>query len=160
MASRRPPSGWQNRAFALPLKLNELGLGRLLGNRFITIAHQGRRSGRTYESVVEVVGYDPDIPEWTMIAAWREHSDWVANLQHRSALSVTVAGRTYDHPGPRRLDVDEALDVLAAYSAAHPLALRAIFRFVGFVDPRRPGGLREVAETTPMFAFSAKAPAR
>lgn len=134
--------------------LNRLGLGRLLGNRLITIAHQGRKSGARYETTVEVVFHDPDRSEWTVIAAWDERPDWLANLEQRSARAVTVAGRTYHEPDQRRLSLEEALDVLAAYAAAHPLAMRVIFRMVGFPDPRRPGSLREVARQCPMLAFA------
>lgn len=154
MVARTPPTGLLKQVLAVPAVLNRLGLGRLLGKRLITIAHVGRKSGARYETTVEVVFHDPDRPEWTVIAAWDERPDWLANLEQRSALAVTVAGRTYDEPEQRRLPREEALDVLAAYAAAHPLAMRVIFRIVGFPDPRRPGGLREVAEKCPMLAFA------
>lgn len=48
MRKVRPPRGVLKVLLGLPLLLTDLGLGRLLGNRFVVVTHLGRRSGRVY----------------------------------------------------------------------------------------------------------------
>lgn len=153
LAAGSAPAGVLKRLLHLPVALDERGWGRLLGQRFIIIDHVGRRSGRPYRTPVEVVARDPKGPAWTVIAAWRERPDWLANIEARPASAVTVAGRRHEAPRQRRLDVDESLDVLAAYAVAHPLALRGLAAVFGWPDLRRPGGLRALAEEYALLEF-------
>ncbi|MBX7159753.1 MAG: nitroreductase family deazaflavin-dependent oxidoreductase [Acidimicrobiia bacterium] len=130
----------------------------MLGNRFIIIEHEGRKSGRPYRTAVEVVAHDPTAGSWTVAAAWGERPDWFANLEHRDARAVVVAGHRYESPGQQRLDPTTACDVLTAYVCAHPLAARVLFRVLRWPDPRRPGALRQVTSHLPMLTFTASRP--
>lgn len=46
---------WAARA---PTLLYKLQVGWLLGKRFLLLQHRGRRTGRSYATVLEVVAYD------------------------------------------------------------------------------------------------------
>src|ERR1051326_6299178 len=56
--------------------LFRLGLGRLLGHRFLELTHRGRRSGRRYRTVLEVVRYDPRTQESIVCSGWGTRADW------------------------------------------------------------------------------------
>jgi deazaflavin-dependent oxidoreductase (nitroreductase family) len=106
-----PPRGVLKKVLSLPVVLERHGLGRILGNRFIIIEHVGRSSGRVYRTPVEVVAHDSDGEQsWTVVAAWDAHPDWLANIEHRDARAVIVAGRRHEHPTQQRLDPVTASD--------------------------------------------------
>ena len=65
---RSRPTGALRLAFRLPIYLYRLGLGQLLGHRFMLLTHRGRRSGRVYQTALEVVRYDPSLRE-TVVAS-------------------------------------------------------------------------------------------
>jgi hypothetical protein len=66
------PTGALRLAFRLPVYLYRLGLGRLLGHRFLLLTHRGRRSGRVYQTALEVVRYEPSSREVVAASGWGE----------------------------------------------------------------------------------------
>jgi hypothetical protein len=48
------------RALRLPVRLYDLGAARLFGHRFLLLTHRGRRSGRLYRTMLEVVDWDSE----------------------------------------------------------------------------------------------------
>ena len=67
---RSRPTGALRLAFRLPIYLYRLGLGQLLGHRFMLLTHRGRRSGRVYQTALEVVRYDPSLRETVVASGW------------------------------------------------------------------------------------------
>jgi len=99
--------------FRLPVRLYEHNLGWLLGHRFLCLTHTGRRSGRTYRTVLEVIGTNaPD--EVVAIAGLGAAADWYRNIQATPATELVVGHRRYV-PTHRRLDEAEAVAVVAQY---------------------------------------------
>jgi deazaflavin-dependent oxidoreductase (nitroreductase family) len=147
--ARRRPGPVLRAALRLPVLLYRAGLGGLLGGRFLMITHRGRRSGRTFHTVVEVVRRDPATGEVVVSAAWGGKADWLRNILASPALAVTCGRRRFV-PAQRLLARPEAIDVLRAYAGAHPAAFRGVLRFVGL-----PGDadLATVAAALPMVAF-------
>ena len=99
--ARRRPSGLGAWLLRLPVLLYCLDLGWLLGYRFAQITHRGRKSGRIYRSVVEVVRFDPATREVVVLSAWRGRTDWYRNLQAAPALEINI-GRLRFVPEQRR----------------------------------------------------------
>jgi hypothetical protein len=54
----QPPRGLARLAWRAPIWFYRLGLGGLLGQRFVLLNHIGRRSGQPRQAVVEVVRHD------------------------------------------------------------------------------------------------------
>ncbi len=98
----------------LPRFLFRLRLGWIFGHRFLMLTHRGRRSGRTLDTVVEVVRYDPATQECLVMAGWGERTQWYQNLRAGGALQVDVAGRRY-RPQVRFLTPDEAYAEMRDY---------------------------------------------
>lgn len=55
MFSHPPRTRMQRALFRAPILLDRLGLGGLLGHRFLLLTHTGRTSGRPRQVVLEVV---------------------------------------------------------------------------------------------------------
>lgn len=127
--------------------------GLLLGNRFLLLTHRGRRSGRSYRTVLEVVRFDPAIPEWTVVSGFGPSSDWLRNLTAAPAARVDV-GRRHFEPEQRRLTEDEGRALLAGYQRAHPRTARQLGRrLLGRPFDGTPESIDELARLLPAVAF-------
>jgi deazaflavin-dependent oxidoreductase (nitroreductase family) len=155
-ATSQPMPPWHKRAFALPNWFYANGLGRVFGRRFVQVTHVGRRSGRTFHTVLEVVRYDPATGETTVVSGFGPRADWLRNLE--------AAGRAeldFGH-GPRPaayriLSVDEAAAAYADYERRNrlirPLVRGTLSALLGWTFDGSPTSLRRLAEQLPMVAF-------
>jgi len=147
---------WLQVAFRLPAGLYALGLGRVLGRRFLRLEHVGRRRGRRYAVVLEVVGYDRRVPEFVVVSGFGERADWLRNLEAAGLAEVTV-GRTSFTARSRRLDVDEAVAVLAGYERRNrvvgPLLRRVFSWLLGWRYDGSASARRRMAQQLPLIAL-------
>ena len=66
------PTGIVRVAFRLPVYLYRANLGWLLGHRGLLLTHRGRKSGRVYQTVLEVIRYDPATCESVVLSGGRD----------------------------------------------------------------------------------------
>lgn len=142
--------------FHLPDRLYRHGLGWLLGHQCLRLVHVGRRTGRRHATVLEVVRYDPRVPELTVVSGFGPGADWLRNLEANGMAEVTVGRRTFaaDH---RRLDIAEAVDVFADYERRHrafgPVVRRALSWLLGWRYDGSAGARQRMAEQLPVIAL-------
>jgi deazaflavin-dependent oxidoreductase (nitroreductase family) len=108
------PRGFLKWLLALPRVLYHMGLGFLLGHRFIMLTHRGRRSGRLYQTVLEVARYDAATRESIVMAGWGEQTDWYRNLQANGAVRAETGGERFV-PTVRFLSPDEVKREMTDY---------------------------------------------
>jgi deazaflavin-dependent oxidoreductase (nitroreductase family) len=149
---RRPakPAGLRRMLFRAPILLYRVGLGRLLGSRFILLHHIGRNSGRQRRTVLEVVRREGD--EVTVAAGFGPGSDWYLNVLAHPGTTVQIGGRqvaaTAHEPGPA-----ERAHATVDYARRHPRAARRLARFMGFsIDGGEPD-YRAMGRTLHMIRF-------
>ena len=130
-----PPRGVLRVLLHLPAYLYQAHLGFLLGHRFLLLAHRGRKSGRRYETVLEVMRYNRALEESTVMAGWGRRTQWLRNLEEGGGIEVVTARDRYA-PALRMLDVDEAAGVLGDYErgnrVAAPLVRAVLSRLLGW----------------------------
>jgi deazaflavin-dependent oxidoreductase (nitroreductase family) len=144
------------RILRLPVYLYHARLGALLGHRFLLLVHRGRRSGRRYETVLEVVRYDPTTKESVVVAAWGRRTAWLHNVEAGGALAVATDRRRYA-PAHRLLDANEAFAVVAAYERRNrfiaPVVRAVLSRLVGWRYDGTDADRRRLVVQLPMLAF-------
>ncbi|HZD04857.1 MAG TPA: nitroreductase family deazaflavin-dependent oxidoreductase [Longimicrobiales bacterium] len=139
--------------FKAPAWLYRAGAGSLLGKRVLAVTHRGRKSGKLYETVLEVVAFDPERGESVVASAYGTGADWYRNLQAGGALRVRTWRLDYV-PAIRFLAGEEAGEVAAEYCRRHPWAARLLARelpAIGSVAP--PGDPVSMVSSLPMVAF-------
>ena len=151
-----PPRGWKAIPWRLPIGLYRLGLGGLLGRRFLLLEHIGRKTGRRRQNVLEVIRYDPEGPTFYVASGFGRRSHWFRNIQVHPQVTIQV-GRTRYPALARVLDTDRAARVLMDYARAHPLAFRTLTRLLGIPVPRTMDDFRRLAEAIPVVAFEVRA---
>ena len=74
----RPPHGLMRWLLRAPVWLYRLGLGGLLGDRFLLLTHIGRKSGQLRQNVLEVVEHDEATGAYVIASGWGDKADWLA----------------------------------------------------------------------------------
>jgi len=127
----RPPSGLARLGFRLPVWMYRVGLGGLLGKRFVCLTHTGRKSGQPRQTVLEIVRYEADSGACVVAAGFGDGSDWVRNLSRDPNIVFTI-GRLRKNGLAEKLDAETAGYELATYARLHPLAWRELSNFMGY----------------------------
>ena len=139
-----------------PALLYEWNVGWLLDRRFLLLTHVGRRSGRQYRTVLEVIGTVPESGEVIVVAGFGRSADWYRNVQAASAIEVVV-GRDRFAPVHRELDEAEAIAVLADYERRNrwvaPVVRRVLSWLVGWDYNGSDDARRRLVRQLPGVAF-------
>jgi deazaflavin-dependent oxidoreductase (nitroreductase family) len=140
----------------VPGRLYDLNLGWLLGHRFLRLTHVGRRSGRRYRTVLEVVGPGPWPGEVVVMAGLGWSADWLRNIQALPPVQVEI-GRERFQPLVRVLEEREAVDVLADYErrnrVAGPVVRRVLSWLVGWRYDGSAAARQRLVKELPLVAF-------
>src|SRR4051812_42443008 len=89
-----------------PVALYSAHAGWLLGHRFLLLAHRGRRTGRVYRTVLEVVAWDAVTREAVVMSGFGRASQWYRNVLATDPAEVRIA-RLRFAPRVRELDAEE-----------------------------------------------------
>ena len=139
----------------LPTHLYDCHAGWLLGNRFLRLTHVGRKSGRRYQTMLEVVGTDKANGELVVVAGFGPSSDWVQNINATPAAEIAIESRRF-RPEHRILDETEAAAVLADYERRNrlaPIVRGVLSRLVGWRYDGSPDARRRLVQQLPVVAF-------
>ena len=125
LSNTRPPHGLMRWLLRAPVWLYGLGLGGLLGDRFLLLMHIGRKSGQLRQSVLEVVEHDEATGAYVIASGWGEKSDWLRNIQKNPNVLVQTRGHRFEATA-ERLGQEQATSVAHDYARRHPSAFRAL----------------------------------
>lgn len=116
------------------------------------IEHRGRKSGRLYRTVLEVVDRARADGEWYVVSGFGPGADWYQNLRSDGLEAVWIGSRR--HPAEARfMEPGEAAAVMARYEEAHP---RTADLLMGQMDVGYDGtdeGRVEMMASIPMVAL-------
>src|SRR5690606_23796513 len=132
-----PPSGLKRLVLRIPVLFFTARLGWLLGERFLMLTHTGRRSGKRYQTVVEVVRHDREADTYFVVSGWGERADWYRNIVKTPQVTVRVGGRRFEGtavPLPEK----ESDAELRKYAQAHRRLAPALLRLIGYGTTGRP----------------------
>ena len=160
-AGGHPPWGLRI-ALRLPVYLYRWHLGWLLGQRFLLLTHSGRRSGRRYQTVLEVIGRDAT-GDLTVMSGWGRHADWYRNIQQQPLVEITV-GRQTIKATHHELPAPEAIQVVAGYErrnrAAGWLIRRTISSLAGWPYDSTDESRQRLIGQLPVITFRPEPPSR
>lgn len=148
----RPPRGLARLGFRLPIWLYRLGLGGLLGNRFLLLTHTGRKSGRKRQTVLEVVRFDPRAETFIVAVGFGPQSDWYRNIRVHPEVTVQ-SGRKRWRMTAEILSKEQAGEEMLDYGRRHSRALRELVGFLGYRIDGSPASIRALGENLSMVAF-------
>lgn len=147
-----PPRGWKAIPWRLPIWIYRLGLGGLLGRRFLLLHHIGRKTGQRRQNVLEVIRYDPQGPTFYVASGFGRRSHWFRNIVAHPAVEIQVGWRRY-RAVAEVLDPEQAAEILQAYAQKHPIAFRELARLIGILVPQDEEAFRLLAQAMPVVAL-------
>ena len=127
----QPPRGLARLGWRAPIWLYRLGLGGMLGERFVLINHIGRKTGQPRQAVVEVVQHNKESGAYVVASGFGEKADWYQNLMAHPEVMIQV-GRKRMLARAERLPLPQATEVMLDYNRRHPAALRALSGILGY----------------------------
>lgn len=127
----QPPSGLSRLGFRLPIWLYRMGLGCLLGKRFVCLTHTGRNSGLPRQTVLEVVRFEAETSACVVAAGFGVRSDWVRNVTKDPNVVFTI-GRLRKNGIAEKLDAQTVGSELLNYARLHPLTWHELSHFMGY----------------------------
>lgn len=107
-----------------PIVLYRLGLGGLLGRRFVLLEHRGRRSGLIRQVVLETLSTEQDMIH--VVSGYGWSAQWLRNVRADPRVRVTCGWARPRGARALILPPDEAVSVLDDYRQRHPLAARVL----------------------------------
>ncbi len=150
-----PPRGLARLLFRLPIWLYRLGLGGLLGDRFMLLTHIGRKSGLKRHTMLEVVRYDKEKNTFIAAAGFGPQSDWYRNIHVNPHVTVQTSQHTWQMTA-YFLKPEQAGKELLDYAQRYPLALRELSRFMGYRLDGTQDDIRAMGHALPMVAFKSQ----
>ena len=149
------------RLLRAPTLIFRAGLGGLFGERFLMLTHVGRRTGRHYRTVLEVVGRLPASGAFVVMAGFGSSADWLRNVQAGGALEVRIGRRRF-RPAFRLLPEEEAAEVFAAYECDNrliaPIVRTVLSRLVGWRYTGSEDDRHRLVRERPLVAFRPAGP--
>jgi deazaflavin-dependent oxidoreductase (nitroreductase family) len=130
-----------------------LGLGWLLGNRFLLLEHRGRKTGLLRRAVLEVIDSNPETREYVVVSGFGSRSDWYRNIQAHPSVTIQI-GRTRLPALAFQLSPDEAGKLLLRYWENHPGSLQTLSNLLGYDIELTPEGVESFGEGIPVIRFS------
>ena len=156
MGQPKRPSGITRWFYRLPIVLYRLGMARLMGNRFIYLAHTGRRTGLQRETVIEVVEHDDAKDIYFVASGWGVRSDWYRNVLATPQVEAHVGNRQFQGKAAQ-VEKTMAAEVFSRYGERHPRALKALARVMGYRIEANDEDYRALGREIPVVAIRVEA---
>ena len=147
------PRGLGRLAFRAPIWLYGLGLGWMLGERFLLLTHTGRKSGLLRKTVLEVVRHDNTSGVTYVASGFGEKSDWYRNVMKEPRVWVQCGRKPGYEALAERSQPDDAELVLLDYARRHPTAMRELARFMGYRLDGSEADIRALGRMLPIIAL-------
>ena len=139
-----------------PVYLYHWRCGWLFGNRFMLLVHEGRRTGRRYETVLEVMEYRKEGPEAIVMSGFGPDANWLRNIQASPIFEVAIGSQRFS-AAYRILGEDEAIGVITGYERRHwlaaPIVRGALSRLLGWKYRGSDSERRRLVRQLPLVAF-------
>ncbi len=148
-----PPRGLARLGWRAPIWFYRLGLGGLLGGRFVLLNHIGRKSGQLRQAVVEVVSFNPETKAYVIASGFGEKADWYKNLIAHPEITIQVR-RKHLRVRAERLPLAQATEVMLDYNRRHPAALRTLAGILGYRTDGSAADVRILAGVIPIMALT------
>lgn len=126
-----PPKGFSRLLWRAPIWMYRLGLGGLMGGRFLLLNHTGRVSGQPRQNVLEVVDHDEAANTYTVAAGFGKESDWYKNILKTPEVTIQVGSREMAMKAVP-LEPEDSGQAMVEYAHRNPRAAKELMRICGY----------------------------
>ncbi|MCD6400518.1 MAG: nitroreductase family deazaflavin-dependent oxidoreductase [Anaerolineales bacterium] len=151
-----PPKGLMRLFLRFPIILYRIGLGGLLGKRFLLLNHIGRKTGLPRQAVLEVVRYDRISGAYIIVSGFGPKSQWRKNLLQHPEVTIQV-GRRKIPVRAECLTSAQCGEEMVRYARRYPKAARSLSKIMGFQIDGSEEAYQKVGEQLQFFALIPRA---
>jgi deazaflavin-dependent oxidoreductase (nitroreductase family) len=149
-----PPHGLKAIPWRLPIWIYRLGLGKLLGGKFLLLTHRGRSSGQLRQAVLEIIHAEPDENRYLVVSGFGSGSQWYKNIKVDPRVAIQVGGAKIDAIA-EQMDKESAGQAMVDYAQNFPGNLKTLSRVLGYEIEHSISGYRRFGEQIPVIQFTA-----
>jgi deazaflavin-dependent oxidoreductase (nitroreductase family) len=144
------------RLLRAPIHLYRWRLGPLFSRRFLLLTHIGRRTGRRFQTVLEVMEYRTQTSEAIVMSGFGSNSNWLRNIEANGSAEIDIASERF-RASFRLLDEDDAMRVVAGYERRNrfmlPIVRWVLSRMLGWKYTGSEVDRRRLVQQLPLIAF-------
>jgi deazaflavin-dependent oxidoreductase (nitroreductase family) len=148
-----PPRGLRAIPWKLPIFIYRVGLGWILGNRFLLLRHRGRKTGKIRTAVLEVIHSKPEKGVYLVVSGFGNRSDWYLNILQHNKVEIQISNKRWPATA-HQLEADHAAQVILAYAQKYPGNLETLSKLVGYEIEFTPQGILEFGHQIPVIQFT------
>ena len=148
-----PPQGLKAIPWRLPIWLYRLGLGRLLGGKFLLLTHRGRKTGQLRQAVLEIILAEPEKNRFLVVSGFGTGSQWYKNIQIEPKVAIQVGAKKISAIA-EQLGKEQAGLAIVDYAERFPGNLKTLARILGYEIEHTPAGYRNFGEKIPVIEFT------
>lgn len=131
ISRKEPPKGLSRLIWRAPIWIYRLGLGGLMGGRFLLLHHTGRKSGLPRQVALEVVQHDESQDIYAVVSAFGPKADWYQNVLKTPQVEIEV-GRKKSPRTAVPMESQQAGRAMVDYAHRNPRAAKTLMGFIGF----------------------------
>ncbi len=146
----QPPRGFKRLLWRASIWFYRVGLGGLMGGKFLLLNHTGRKSGQPRQAVLEIDDYDPATNTYLVASGFGRQSDWYQNILAMPDVSIQV-GRKQMAAVAKPLSPEESGEAMVQYARKNPKAARNLTKLLGFEVDGPAEEYRTIAEVNIPF---------
>lgn len=147
-----PPRGLKAIPWRLPIWIYRLGLGGLMGKRFLLLSHQGRRTGLQRQTVLEIIQSKPAKGEYFVVSGFGTRSHWYKNIKENPSIIIQV-GKKVMQATAEQLSPEDASHQMLEYTQKYPGNLKALAKLIGYELEHTKEGYLAFGRDIPVFRF-------
>ena len=152
-----PPRGLKAIPWRMPIWVYRLGLGGLMGKRFLLLTHKGRISGQQRQTVLEVVQSKPADSEYFVVSGFGTRSHWYQNIKANPNIKIQVGFKSMKARA-EQLDPQDASQLMLEYAQKYPKNLKTLGAMIGYEIEHTTEGYRAFGREIPVICFSTSDP--
>jgi len=148
-----PPRGLKALPWRMPIWIYRLGLGSLLGKKFLLLSHTGRKSGEQRQAVLELIQANPETGEYYVVSGFGTQSHWYKNITHNPTAVIQVGNKKMKAIA-RQLEPQEASQVILSYTQKYPRNLKNLGAMLEYEIEHTTEGYLAFGREIPVICFS------
>jgi len=152
-----PPRGLKAIPWRMPIWIYRLGLGGLMGKKFVLLNHTGRKSGEQRQTVIELIQVNSETGEYYVVSGFGTRSDWYQNITQNPTVVIQV-GNMKMTARASRLNPEEASQVILDYTQKYPKNLKNLGALLGYDIEHTTEGYLAFGREIPVICFSTSQP--
>jgi deazaflavin-dependent oxidoreductase (nitroreductase family) len=148
--SNYPPNALLRILYRIPVYFYKIGLGWMFGKRFVLFHHIGRKSGKNYQTVVEVVEIEKETGNVVIVAGYGHQTQWYKNLKQMETTSIQLGYRKFQ-VNNEMISPGAGADIMARYYLRYGKITGILFSILGYEWDGTEQGARQIARNSLRF---------